>query len=108
MAVLFGLFMYMGVTSLGGNQLFDRVKLWLMDPALHPRTHYVRKVPAAKLHTFTAVQLVGLAVLWIVKTSAIALLFPLFIALLVPLRLLLNKYFRRGAPGSARQRRRSG
>ncbi len=93
MAVLFGLFMFMGVTSLGGNQLFDRVKLWLMDPALHPRTHYVRQVPIAKIHAFTAIQLAGLAILWVVKASALALLFPLFIGLLVPLRLLLNRLF---------------
>jgi len=93
MAVLFGLFLYMGVTSLGGNQMFDRVKLWLMDPTLYPRTHYVRTVPMIRIHLFTGIQLTGLAILWIVKTSALALLFPLFIALLVPLRLLLNRYF---------------
>jgi len=93
MAVLFGLFLYMGATSLGGNQLFDRLKLWMMDPELYPRTHYVRKVSPAKLHLFTAIQLAGLVVLWIVKTSSLAMLFPLFIALLVPLRLVLNKFF---------------
>lgn len=93
MAVLFGLFLYMGVTSLSGNQFWDRVKLWARDPELYPRTHYVRKVPVRTIHLFTAIQLSGLALLWIVKTSSLALLFPLFIALLVPLRLILNRYF---------------
>lgn len=95
MAVLFGLFLYMGVTSLGGNQFFERIKLWLMDPDLYPRTHYAQKVPMGTIHKFTAIQLGGLALLWIVKASTLALLFPLFIALLVPLRLMLNKYFAR-------------
>lgn len=93
MAVLFGLFLYMGVTSLQGNQFYDRLKLWLMDPTQHPRTHYVRRVPVRRIHAFTAIQLGGLALLWAVKASAMALLFPLFIALLVPLRLVLNKFF---------------
>jgi hypothetical protein len=93
MAVLFGLFLYMGVTSLSGNQFFDRLKLWAMDPDLYPRTHYVRQVPMRRIHLFTAVQLAGLVLLWVVKTSALALLFPLFIALLVPLRLYLGRHF---------------
>ena len=34
-----------------------------------------------------------LAILWIVKSSVIGILFPIFIALLVPIRMLAAKYF---------------
>ncbi len=94
MAVLFGLFLYMGVASMKGNDLFERLKLWFMDPERYPSTYYLRHVPAKEVHKFTVVQSLSLAVLWIVKTSAIAILFPLFIAILVPIRMMLNKYFK--------------
>ena len=93
MAVLYGLFFFMGVTSLAGNQFFERLRLWIMDPHHYPRTHYVRQVPMREIHRFTAIQLAGLVVLWVVKVSPLALIFPLFIVLLVPLRFALDRLF---------------
>lgn len=92
-AVLYGLFLYMGVVSLAGNQFFERVKLWLMDPDLYPRTHYTRRVPIKTIYAFTLLQVVCLTILWVVKTSPAGILFPLFIALLVPVRMSANRYF---------------
>jgi mannitol/fructose-specific phosphotransferase system IIA component (Ntr-type) len=93
MPVLFGLFLFMGLSSLSGNQFWERLKLWAKEPALYPKTHYVRRVPLRDLHAYTAIQLACLAVLWVVKTSVLALLFPLVIALLVPVRLFLGRFF---------------
>ena len=93
MAVLYGVFLYMGVVSMTGNQFFDRLKLWFMDSSLYPTTHYIRKVPQWTIHKFTLLQLACLAVLWIVKASVLGLLFPLFIALLVPVRFLAGRLF---------------
>lgn len=93
MAVLYGLFLFMGVVSMKGNQLFERLSLWAMDSDLYPPTHYIRRVPNRRIHLFTAIQLVCLVVLWVTKASVIGILFPLFIALLVPLRFLLNRFF---------------
>ena len=93
MSVLFGLFLYMGIASLRGNQFVDRLKLWVTDPTLFPPTHYVRRVPRKVIHRFTAVQALCLAMLWVVKSSALGVLFPLFIALLVPIRHVLGKIF---------------
>ena len=84
----------MGVVSMSGNQFFERLSLWLKDPALYPVTHYIRRVPRRVLHAFTLLQLVCLAVLWVVKSSALGILFPIFIALLVPVRLLANRFFK--------------
>ena len=53
----------------------------------------MRRVPQSVIHIFTAFQAVCLAILWIVKASAVGILFPVFIALLVPVRMLAGKYF---------------
>jgi len=92
LAVLYGLFLYMGIVSIGGNQFFERLSLWATDPNLYPSTHFVRRVPKLTMHLFTAIQLVCLGVLWAVKVSAWGILFPLFIALLVPVRLVLPRF----------------
>jgi hypothetical protein len=93
MSVLFGLFLFMGFASMRNNQLFERALLWITDPNMYPPRHYLRRVPRTVVHLFTLVQAACLGVLWIVKVSAIGLLFPLFIALLVPVRMLLDKVF---------------
>ncbi len=93
MSVLFGLFLYMGVASLTGNNFYERLKLWVMDPALYPSIHYIRRVPFWTVHKYTFLQLVCLAVLWGVKSSPLGILFPLFVALLVPVRLLAERFF---------------
>jgi len=93
MSVLFGLFLFMGVASMRGNQLFERLRLWIMDPASYPPTYYLRAVPVSKVHRYTAIQTACLVVLWVVKTSIVGILFPLFIALLVPVRLLMGRVF---------------
>jgi len=92
-AVLYGLFLYMGIVSIAGNQLFERIGLWLMDSNLYPRTHYIHKVPMKIINRFTLLQVACLALLWIAKVSPAGILFPLLIALLVPVRLLANRYF---------------
>ncbi len=83
----------MGVVSMAGNQFFERLALWFTDPSLYPVTHYIRRVPRRAIHAFTFVQAICLAVLWIVKSSALGILFPLFIAALVPIRLALGRVF---------------
>jgi hypothetical protein len=94
MSVLFGLFLYMGFASLGGNEFFERFRLWAMDPRLYPKTHhFMGKVPNWVIHKFTAIQVACLAVLWILKSSPLGLLFPILIAALVPIRASLSRFF---------------
>ena len=94
MPVLFGLFLYMGVASLGGNQFFERMTLWFKDPKLYPKTHYLNVVPAMVVHQFTIIQFLCFTALWVLKTSPAGILFPLFIAALVPIRMLMAKFFK--------------
>ena len=93
MAVLYGVFLYMGVVSMAGNSFFERVSLWVKDPALYPVTHCIRRVPLKVIHAFTLLQVVCLGVLWFVKNSTAGILFPVFIAALVPIRLLAGRFF---------------
>lgn len=96
MAVLYGLFLYMGIASISGNQFLERFNLWLMDSSLYPQTHYIRRMPILKIHVFTLIQLVCLVALcWISYSSngILRITFPLFIVLLVPIRSLIAYYF---------------
>ena len=44
LAVLFGIFLYMGVASMSGIQLLERVELLFMPVKHHPDVIYVRNV----------------------------------------------------------------
>ncbi|MCG6158396.1 PTS sugar transporter subunit IIA [Rubinisphaera margarita] len=96
MAVLYGLFLYMGVVSLSGIQFMERLSLWVMDSSLYPRTHYIRRVPVRLIHTYTLIQLLCLVTLCVINLSPVLwmrLTFPLFIALLVPVRWTMDRLF---------------
>uniref|UniRef100_A0A3Q4HJQ4 Anion exchange protein n=1 Tax=Neolamprologus brichardi TaxID=32507 RepID=A0A3Q4HJQ4_NEOBR len=89
LAVLFGIFLYMGVMSLNGIQLTERLILLLMPPKYHPNHNYVRKVRTLRMHLFTLIQLTCLALLWVVMATAAALAFPFVLLLTIPVRMLL-------------------
>lgn len=93
MAILYGLFLYMGIVSMQGNQFFERLSLWGMDPKLYPKKHYAHNIPMSTIHKFTLIQVLALIILWVIKVGPAGLFFPLFIALLVPLRHVLKRFF---------------
>ncbi|KPP68700.1 electrogenic sodium bicarbonate cotransporter 4-like, partial [Scleropages formosus] len=78
MPVLYGVFLYMGVASLGGIQ---------------PDFTYLRHVPLRKVHLFTLVQIICLAVLWILKSTVAAIVFPVMILGLMVVRKMLDLVF---------------
>ena len=43
-AVLFGVFLYMGISSMSGIQMFERIVLFIKPVKHHPRVNYVRRV----------------------------------------------------------------
>ncbi|KAM5227385.1 electrogenic sodium bicarbonate cotransporter 4 isoform 2-T2 [Ctenodactylus gundi] len=93
MPVLYGVFLYMGVASLNGIQFWDRCKLFLM-PAKHQPDHaFLRHVPLRRVHLFTLVQVLCLAVLWILKSTMAAIIFPVMILGLILVRRLLDFVF---------------
>ncbi|KFB52870.1 AGAP006115-PB-like protein [Anopheles sinensis] len=93
MSVLFGVFLYMGIASMSGVQFFERLRLYLMPVKHHPQVPFVRRVPTWKMHLFTFVQILALAMLWAVKSSPFSLAFPFFLIMMVPIRKQMEKFF---------------
>ncbi|XP_068092298.1 sodium bicarbonate cotransporter 3 isoform X10 [Hyperolius riggenbachi] len=93
MPVLYGVFLYMGASSLKGIQFFDRIKLFGMPAKHQPDLIYLRYVPLWKVHVFTVIQLTCLVLLWVIKASAAAVVFPMMVLALVFIRKLLDFCF---------------
>uniref|UniRef100_A0A8C5GV59 Anion exchange protein n=1 Tax=Gouania willdenowi TaxID=441366 RepID=A0A8C5GV59_GOUWI len=93
MPVLYGVFLYMGVASLNGVQFMDRIKLLLMPAKHQPDLVYLRHVPLRKVHLFTFIQVLCLALLWILKSTVAAIVFPVMILALVAVRKAMDHMF---------------
>ncbi|XP_017274872.1 solute carrier family 4 member 1a (Diego blood group) [Kryptolebias marmoratus] len=90
MTALFGIFLYMGITSLSGVQMWDRMLLLFTPKKYHPSDAYATRVRTMRMHLFTLIQVVCLAVLWGVKQSPFSLALPFFLILTIPLRILIT------------------
>ncbi|CAI5437465.1 unnamed protein product [Caenorhabditis angaria] len=94
MPVLYGVFLYMGISALGGIQLFDRTLLLFMPMKYQPDTIYIRHVPIKKIHLFTAFQIGCLALLWVIKSiKSTSILFPIMLVVMVAIRKFMEKAF---------------
>uniref|UniRef100_A0A3Q1BCR7 Anion exchange protein n=1 Tax=Amphiprion ocellaris TaxID=80972 RepID=A0A3Q1BCR7_AMPOC len=93
MPVLYGVFLYMGASSLRGIQFFDRLTLFGMPAKHQPDFIYLRHVPLRKVHLFTIIQLSCLILLWVIKTSKAAIVFPMMVLALVFIRKLMDCIF---------------
>ncbi|XP_062268580.1 electrogenic sodium bicarbonate cotransporter 1-like isoform X2 [Platichthys flesus] len=93
MPVLYGVFLYMGVASLNGVQLMDRLLLVLMPAKHQPDLIYLRHVPQRRIHLFTFIQGLCLALLWILKSTVAAIIFPVMILALVAVRKAMDYLF---------------
>ncbi|XP_034042379.1 sodium-driven chloride bicarbonate exchanger [Thalassophryne amazonica] len=93
MPVLYGVFLYMGASSLRGIQFFDRLRLFGMPAKHQPDFIYLRHVPLRRIHLFTIIQLSCLILLWVIKTSKAAVVFPMLVLALVFIRKLMEHIF---------------
>ena len=92
-AVLFGVFLFLGVASLSHIQLVERVKLLFIPSAHHPDEKFVMNVKTSKMHLFTIVQVCCVCTLIVMKLTVVAPAFPFFIICMIPLRKLLERFF---------------
>ncbi len=94
-AVLYGVFLYMGFSSIAGNPLFDRMSLWLIwDTSKYPAYSFIQGIELKRVHLFTFVQFLCLTVLYtMTRIDAIAGFFPIFLVLIAILRLFLPYIF---------------
>ncbi|KAM6380163.1 anion exchange protein 4 [Pluvialis apricaria] len=86
MPVLYGVFLHMGVAALNSIQLTDRVRLLLMPAKHQPDLAYLRHVPLRRVHLFTIIQLLCLTLLWVLKSTMAAIIFPVMLLALVGIR----------------------
>ncbi|CAL8099210.1 unnamed protein product [Orchesella dallaii] len=85
-SVFDGLYLYMGITALGGNQLFERILLVFTEQTSYPPNHYIRRVPQRKIHQFTLIQvlqLILLCVLGFFPFPFVKVIFPLVLLFLL-------------------------
>ncbi|KAJ8389965.1 hypothetical protein AAFF_G00112500 [Aldrovandia affinis] len=90
MTALFGIFLYMGVTSLSGIQLWDRILLLLTPKKYYPKDAYATMVKPLRMHLFTLIQIMCLVILWVVKSSPASLALPFLLILTIPLRMFMT------------------
>lgn len=95
MPVLYGVFLFMGLVSLGTNQFWGRILMFFMQPKHYPVEPYTVHVMPKRMHYFTLLQLALFILLYMVKAiKTIAIAFPLIIACCIPIRIyLLPKWF---------------
>lgn len=60
-------------------QFMDRLKLLLMPAKHQPDLIYLRHVPQRRIHLFTFIQALCLALLWVLKSTVAAIVFPVMV-----------------------------
>ncbi|KAK3611748.1 hypothetical protein CHS0354_014094 [Potamilus streckersoni] len=94
MPVLYGVFLYMGIAALGGMQLVQRILLFFMPLKYQPDYVFLRHVPLRRVHLYTAIQIVCLILLWVVKSvKVISIAFPIMVLATVFIRKALDWVF---------------
>ncbi|CAD5235618.1 unnamed protein product [Bursaphelenchus xylophilus] len=93
--VLTGIFLYMGVVSLGGQQFVQRFQLLFMSSKTQPEYHWLRSVRMKRTHLFTFIQLVCVLALFGLKNlKGLKMTFPLMLLVMVIVRaFLLERMF---------------
>ncbi|XP_078080335.1 solute carrier family 4 member 11 isoform X2 [Mustelus asterias] len=87
--VLYGLFLYVAVTSIDGSQFFERLALLFKEQTSYPPTHYIRRVPQRQIHYFTGLQVIEIAVLCgfgMAPLPYLKMVFPPIMLFMVPIR----------------------
>ncbi|CAF4827751.1 unnamed protein product [Rotaria sp. Silwood1] len=94
MPVLYGVFMFMGVSALRHMQIFDRILLFFMPPKYQPDYPYLRHVRITRVHLFTIIQILALIGMFALKSiKSIAIGFPLLVLGTCFVRKLMDKIF---------------
>lgn len=91
LSVLTGFFLFLGATSLPGNEMWERILGVFKDRKLAAKERWTDTVPTSITNIFTLIQVVCLGIMFWVKESSIGVLFPVVIALLAPLRFALER-----------------
>jgi hypothetical protein len=92
-SVLTGLFLYLGISSIGTTDLWDRFLLFLSDDKdVSKKTSWHNIVTLGRTKVFTAIQLALLGAMLYMKGTKLGVFFPVLIGLLAPVRIALEKW----------------
>lgn len=94
MPVLYGVFLFMGTSSLEGSQFFNRLLIVFMPQKYQPDYTFLRHVRTYRVHIFTIVQLSCFVLLWTIKSNKqTSITFPLMLVVIIAVRKLLEYFF---------------
>jgi len=95
--VLYGVFLFMGLSSLPNIQFWNRFLLFFMQPSGYPETPFTKYMAKSRIHKYTFIQIVFFACVFVVQnTKKIAIAFPLMTLLCIPGRMYLLPKFLEG------------
>ena len=90
MAVLYGVFLFMGLVALPAQQFWQRILLFFMQPSKYPETPYTKYMEKKRIHLYTVVELVFFGIVLTVREiKTIAIAFPLMTLMCIPARVYL-------------------
>lgn len=94
MPVLYGISLFMGVASLAGIQLVQRLLIILMPVKYQPDYIFLRHVPLKRVNLFTAIQFIFLVIMGVIEMIEVtSMLFPLMVLALCFVRKALDWIF---------------
>jgi len=90
LAVLYGVFLFMGLVALPAQQFWQRLQLFCMQPSKYPETPYTKYMPKKRVHLYTFLELIMFGIVFTVREiKTIAIAFPLMTLACIPVRVYL-------------------
>jgi len=97
MPVLLGVFLFMGLSSLGSIDFWKRFLMFFQQPSLYDETPFTKYMKLGRIDMYTIVQLIFFSGVFIVQnTKSIAIAFPFMTLMCIPGRLWLLPMFFEG------------
>mmetsp|Transcript_60912 Transcript_60912/g.149145 ORF Transcript_60912/g.149145 Transcript_60912/m.149145 type:complete len:606 (+) Transcript_60912:939-2756(+) len=94
---LYGVFLFMGLSSMPAIQFWNRILLFFMQPSKYPSTSYTDYMTKSHIHKYTIFQIFFFGLVFGVQNwKAIAIAFPFMTLLCIPARLFLAPKFLEG------------
>jgi uncharacterized integral membrane protein len=86
--VLYGVFLFMGLSSLPAMQFWNRFLLFFQQPSKYPDSIPMRYMEKKRIHRYTFLQIFFFSLIFIVQNiKAISILFPFMTLLCIPARI---------------------
>lgn len=88
MPVLYGVFLFMGLSALPAMQFWNRFLLFFQQPSVYPDTVFNRYIDKSRIHVYTVFQIIFFGLVFFVQNfPTISIIFPFMTLLCIPARL---------------------